>query len=85
MFRKPLNNSFYASCERVFNPGLAGLPIVVLFNSDGSIVSRSAEAKALGVPMSAPYLSSSGKYHFNRSRSLNYDRGCKQGKARRLS
>ncbi|WP_337883396.1 Y-family DNA polymerase [Chromobacterium haemolyticum] len=48
-------NSFYASCERVFNPGLAGLPIVVLSNNDGCIVSRSAEAKALGVPMGAPY------------------------------
>ncbi|KMN81555.1 DNA polymerase V [Chromobacterium alkanivorans] len=48
-------NSFYASCERVFNPRLAGAPIVVLSNNDGCIVSRSAEAKALGVPMGAPY------------------------------
>ncbi|MCD5360412.1 Y-family DNA polymerase [Chromobacterium aquaticum] len=48
-------NSFYASCERVFNPRLAGVPIVVLSNNDGCIVSRSAEAKALGVPMGAPY------------------------------
>ena len=29
-------NSFYASCERVFNPGLEGIPVVVLSNSDGA-------------------------------------------------
>ena len=48
-------NNFYASCERVFNPSLEGKPIVVLSNNDGCIISRSAEAKAMGVPMGAPY------------------------------
>ena len=47
-------NNFYASCERVFNPGLQGAPIVVLSNNDGCIVARSNEAKALGIPMGAP-------------------------------
>jgi len=47
-------NSFYASCERVFNPKIWGKPIVVLSNNDGCIVARSAEAKALGVPMGVP-------------------------------
>ncbi|MBD2176711.1 Y-family DNA polymerase [Pseudanabaena sp. FACHB-1998] len=48
-------NSFYVSCERVFNPNLAGKPVVVLSNNDGCIVARSPEAKALGIPMGSPY------------------------------
>lgn len=47
-------NNFYASCERVFNPALEGRPVVVLSNNDGCIVARSAEAKALGIPMGKP-------------------------------
>jgi len=47
-------NSFYASCERVFNPRLWGKPVVVLSNNDGCVVARSSEAKALGVPMAVP-------------------------------
>jgi DNA polymerase V len=42
-------NNFYVSCERVFNPRLAGRPVVVLSNNDGCVVARSNEAKALGV------------------------------------
>ena len=48
-------NSFYASCERIFNPKLLGKPIVVLSNNDGCIITRSAEAKALGIEMGEPY------------------------------
>lgn len=48
-------NSFYAACERVFQPALNGKPVVVLSNNDGCIVSRSDEAKVLGVGMAAPY------------------------------
>jgi DNA polymerase V len=48
-------NNFYASCERVFNPKLEGKPIVVLSNNDGCIIARSNEAKALGIPMGAPF------------------------------
>ena len=48
-------NNFYASCERVFNPSLVGKPIVVLSNNDGCVIARSNEAKAIGVPMGAPY------------------------------
>lgn len=47
-------NNFYASCERLFRPDLAGKPVVVLSNNDGCIVARSPEAKALGIPMGAP-------------------------------
>ena len=47
-------NNFYASCERVFQPSLAGRPIVVLSNNDGCIVARSQEAKALGIAMGVP-------------------------------
>ena len=48
-------NNFYVSCERVFNPGLVGRPVVVLSNNDGCAVSRSNEAKALGVRMGQPW------------------------------
>ncbi len=48
-------NNFYASCERVFNPYLRSIPIVVLSNNDGCVVARSNEAKALGIVMGAPY------------------------------
>ena len=48
-------NNFYASCERLFRPELEGKPVVVLSNNDGCIVARSNEAKALGIPMGAPF------------------------------
>ena len=48
-------NNFYVSCERVFNPKLNGKPVVVLSNNDGCAVARSNEAKALGIPMGAPW------------------------------
>lgn len=48
-------NNFFVSCERVFNPGLCGKPVVVLSNNDGCIVARSQEARKLGVPMGAPH------------------------------
>ena len=48
-------NNFYASCERVFRPSLRGVPLVVLSNNDGCAISRSDEAKALGIRMGAPW------------------------------
>ncbi len=48
-------NSFYVSCERLFNPKIRKLPVVVLSNNDGCIISRSNEAKALGIKMGEPY------------------------------
>lgn len=67
-------NSFYCSCERVFDPSLIGQPVVVLSNNDGCVVARTPEAKAMGVPMGAPwfeirdgYLKAGGKV-----RSSNY-------------
>ncbi|NCT94582.1 MAG: Y-family DNA polymerase [Chitinophagaceae bacterium] len=48
-------NSFYCSCERLFRPDLLHKPVVVLSNNDGCIISRSDEAKDLGVEMAGPY------------------------------
>lgn len=48
-------NSFYCSCERLFRPELMLRPVVVLSNNDGCIISRSDEAKILGVEMAGPY------------------------------
>lgn len=47
-------NNFFVSCERVFDPSLEGRPVVVLSNNDGCVVSRSNEAKALGIKMGQP-------------------------------
>ena len=47
-------NNFYVSCERVFDPRLEGKPVVVLSNNDGCVISRSNEAKALGIKMGEP-------------------------------
>lgn len=47
-------NNFYVSCERVFQPKLNGKPVVVLSNNDGCVISRSYEAKDLGIPMGEP-------------------------------
>jgi len=48
-------NNFYCSCERLFRPHLDRKPVVVLSNNDGCIISRSDEAKKLGVQMAGPY------------------------------
>ena len=48
-------NNFYASCEALLDPAVAGRPLVVLSNNDGCVVSRSREARALGIPMGVPY------------------------------
>lgn len=47
-------NNFFVSCERILDPSLEKKPVVVLSNNDGCVVSRSEEAKALGIPMAAP-------------------------------
>lgn len=47
-------NNFYASCERVFQPEYNGKPVAILSNNDGCVISRSYEAKAIGIPMGAP-------------------------------
>jgi DNA polymerase V len=48
-------NSFYCSCERVFNPKLERKPVIVLSNNDGCAVARTDEAKALGIGMGDPF------------------------------
>jgi len=48
-------NSFYVSCERLFNPKIRNKPVVVLSSNDGCIISRSNEAKTLGIKMGEPY------------------------------
>ena len=47
-------NNFYTSCERVFQPKYNGKPVAILSNNDGCVISRSNEAKTVGVPMGAP-------------------------------
>lgn len=47
-------NNFYASCERAFQPQFNNVPVGILSNNDGCFISRSDEAKALGLPMAAP-------------------------------
>jgi DNA polymerase V len=47
-------NNFYVSCQRVFDPALNGRPVIVLSNNDGCVISRSNEAKKLGIKMAEP-------------------------------
>ena len=51
-------NSFYVSCERLFNPKIEKKPVVVLSNNDGCVISRSQEAKSMGIKMGEPYFKS---------------------------
>ena len=48
-------NSFYVSCERLFNPKIQKKAVVVLSNNDGCVISRSREAKDFGIKMGEPY------------------------------
>ncbi|MEK9959326.1 MAG: hypothetical protein VW541_02815 [Pelagibacteraceae bacterium] len=48
-------NSFYVSCERLFKPNINNVPVVVLSNNDGCVISRSLEAKLIGIKMGEPY------------------------------
>ena len=47
-------NAFYCSAERIFDPSLRNKPLVVLSNNDGNAISRTDEAKALGIRMGQP-------------------------------
>jgi DNA polymerase V len=68
-------NNFYVSSERAFDPSLEGKPLVVLSNNDGCVITRSAEAKALGIPMGAPWfqIAEQGKKWGLQVRSSNYE------------
>jgi len=48
-------NSFYVSCERLFNPSIINKPVIVLSSNDGCVIARSTETKALGIKMGEPY------------------------------
>ncbi len=48
-------NNFYVSCERLFQPRLEGVPVLVLSNCDGCVIARSAEVKAMGIAMGTPW------------------------------
>ena len=67
-------NNFYVSCERVFQPKLEEVPMVVLSNNDGCAVARSAEVKALGVKMGTPWfqMQDLAKKHGIKAYSSNY-------------
>ena len=48
-------NNFYASCEQMIDPSVKGKGLVILSNNDGCIISRSSEARKMGIPMGKPY------------------------------
>ena len=74
MFALVDGNNFYASCERVFQPRLRGVPLVVLSNNDGCAIARTEEAKALGIKMGQPAhdLKHLVRYHGLQMRSANF-------------
>lgn len=68
-------DSFYASCEKVFDPSLESRVILVMSNNDGCVVARSAEAKKIGIPMGEPWfrLAAQAKTNGWIARSSNYE------------
>ena len=58
-------NSFYASCEKVFEPKLKDRPVVVLSNNDGCVIALSAEAKQFGIEMGTPFFKVRSQLHRN--------------------
>ena len=67
-------NNFYVSCERVFDPKLEKVPVIILSNNDGCAVARSNETKALGIKVGAPIFKEKAKIqtHGIRVLSSNY-------------
>lgn len=55
-------DSFFVSCERKLNPELKGIPVSVVSGERGCVISRSREAKALGIPMGIPLFQAVEKY-----------------------
>ncbi len=70
------SNNFFVSCERLFRPDLATKPVVVLSSNDGCAISRSSEAKVLGVKMGEPVFKLRNRFtvinacHSERSRGI---------------
>ena len=48
-------DSFFVSCEQKRNPKLKNQPVCVLSNSEGCVISRSKEAKKMGIKMGEPF------------------------------
>lgn len=67
--------NFYVSSERVFDPRLRRVPVIVLSNNDGCAIARSEEAKALHIKMGDPVfkIRDAIKRHGIEVRSSNYE------------
>ncbi|MDX1917042.1 MAG: hypothetical protein SFT68_03570 [Rickettsiaceae bacterium] len=65
-------NSFFVSCQRSFDPSLNNAPTVVLSNNDGCIISRSDEAKLLGLRVDPKFPFVSAQYTLRISHYLSY-------------
>jgi len=67
--------NFYVSAERLFDPSLRNVPVIVLSNNDGCAVARSEEAKALHIRMGEPVFKIRDriKRHGIQLRSSNYE------------
>ncbi len=54
-------DSFFVSCEQVVNPELKGKPVCVMSGRGQCVISRSKEAKRLGIRMGMPYFQIEGQ------------------------
>ena len=54
-------DSFFVSCEQAVNPKLKGKPVCVMSGRGQCVISRSKEAKKLGVRMGMPYFQIEGQ------------------------
>lgn len=67
------SNNFFVSCERLFRPELAHVPTIVLSSNDGCAISRSNEAKALGIKMGEPIFKLRNRFQIVELRDKSYD------------
>ncbi len=54
-------DSFFVSCEQAVNPELKGKPVCVMSGRGQCVISRSREAKKLGIRMGMPYFQIEGQ------------------------
>lgn len=55
-------DSFFVTCEQVVEPTLKGKPVCVISNNEGCVISRSREAKQMGITMGMPYFMAKKDY-----------------------
>ena len=70
-------DSFFVSCEQSVNPELKGKPVCVMSGRGQCVISRSKEAKKLGIRMGMPYFQIEGQMKKSVFINANHELYCK--------